>query len=382
MGLTGAMARAAVAIAGMAALVLPLAACSTTMADTSALERANCPAEIRIQTDALPNADWGFLYSMLDRDAVSVRFVGHEVSGPLLVDGEDSGIRLTILSGDRFDGVGAAAALHDDESLLLGAVDTDSALLDVRRYPTVGLFAPTLRDTRIVYWSTETYPAVVGVEGLGDTLAPDGVELAPIGGVPGDLFRDAMVGAGTLGPEQVDAGGAPTVESYLDAGGLAAQVGDVLVDPYLLGLRVDDPPIAFEPIDEAGYTRDTLLAAAPQTLVRYADCFRVLIPLFQRAIVDYLDDPEPTTELMARVATAFGHPELDLDLLTAAHDTLVDRRIVGNGRDDAVGDIDFGRLRDLLSDLSSAWLKLERDFPQVTVEDVVTNDFIDRSIGL
>ena len=375
------MGRAAVAVVGIAALTLPLAACAT-IAEVSPLVHAGCPADIRIQTDDLPNADWGFLYSLLDRDAVSIRFVGREVSGPLVIDGEDTGIRLTILSGDPADGVSASVELHEDESLLLGAVDSDVALLNVVQYPTVAVFAPTARDTRIIYWSADTYPGVRNIESLGDTLAPDGLALAPIVGVPGDPLRDYLVGRGTLGADQVRPGDDPSVESYLAGGGVAAQAGDVLVDPYLLGLPEEAPPIGYQLVDDAGYPRDRLLSARPQAIVRHADCFRVLVPVLQQALVDYLRDPEPTDELLVEVAAQFGHPELDAGLIAAAHEILADRRFVANGRDGAVGDIDYGRLRDLRTGLASAWRQLELVFPRVEVDDIVTNEFIDRSIGL
>ena len=375
------MGRGALTVAALAALSLPLAACAT-ITPASPLVHAGCPTEIRIQTDDLPGAPWGFLYALLDRDAVGIRFVGREVSAPLVIDGEDTGVRLTILSGDRSDGRSADVELHEDPTLLLAAVDTDVALLDVVRYPTVGLFSPLARDTRLVYWNPEIYPGVRSIEGLGDTLTADGLELVPITGVPDDPFRDYMVGIGGLGADQVTPSRLPSTESYLAGGGVAAQFGDLLVDPYLLGLREDATPVESQMIDDSTYSRDTLLSAPPQSVVRHADCFRELIPVLQQSLVDYLREPQTTNDLMAEVAARFGHPERDAAFMAAAHDTLVDGRLVSNGRDDAIGDVDFGRVRDLLSAMSSAWRRLEVDFPSVTVEDIVTNEFIDRTIGL
>lgn len=381
MGLTGTMARRALTMVGVAALALPLAACGVAPG-APLLERAGCPADIRIQTDDLPNVPWAFLYSLLGDD-LRFRIAGRQVSGPLEIDGVDSGVRLTILSGDPADGVSANVALHEDPSLLLGAVDTDVALLDVKRYPTVGVFAPTARDTRIVYWNADVYPGVRNVEGLGDTLTPDGTQLAPIHGDPADPFVLDQVASLILGAEQVVASEEDSsVASYLAGGGIAAQIGDLLVDPYVIAQLPDAAPIGFQPVDEAGFPRDRVLAAAPQTMVRYADCLRVLIPVFQQALVDYMADPEPTIALLARIASEYGIEDLDADLLTAAHEVLVDRRIVSNGRDDTIGDLDFGRLRDLRADLATTWARLDRAFPDVPVEQVVTNDFIDRSIGL
>ena len=97
--------------------------------------RAGCPTNIRVQTDDRPGVEWGFLYSLLDPEDVDMLTSGTGVRSALLVDGEPTGVSLTILSGDPVDGVSANVDLHDDENLLLAAVDTDAAILDAARVP-------------------------------------------------------------------------------------------------------------------------------------------------------------------------------------------------------------------------------------------------------
>lgn len=367
-------------------VALPLAACASP-APVSDLVAAGCPADIRIDTDDLPNVDWGFLYSLLDRDAVRTTFIGREVTAPLLVDGEDTGLTLTILSGDPRDGTGGEVALHEDESILLAAVDTDQALLDLVQYPSVGLLAPTARDTRLVFWGATAYPGVTTIEGLGDTLSPDGMTLVPISGRPGDPWSDVMWGRGTLGEGQVTADSGDPVAQFLAGNGTEAYVGDLLTDPFRLALpelsAPDEPPsIRRQLVDDAGYTRTTLLSARPQAVVRYADCLGVLIPVLQQALVDYQADPDATDDLMVDVAATFGHPEIDAALIGAAHEAAESERIFKFGRNQPTGHIDVGDIRDLLAAIESAWADLEYDQPdEFAVEKIATNEFIDRSIG-
>jgi hypothetical protein len=368
----------------VAALALPLAACSTGHAGGTGLVRDGCPADIRIATDDLPHVEWGFLYSLLDPDQILVQ--SRSVSGPLMIDGERSGARLTILTGDPDDGVSAAVELHDDDSILLAAVDTDSAILDAVRYPTVGVLAPTRRDSRMVYWTAESYPGIRTIEKIGDRLTPDSAGLVPFATVPNDPFTAYAIGEGLLLPEQVVTDTPVGAAPFLAGERIAAHLGDVLVDPHRID-PVPDPdagaPVEWQLLDDAGYHRDAgVLSARPKAIVRYADCLDVLVPVLQRALRDYLEAPDATTELLVRLSAAFGDEAYDADAAAAALAMLDEENLAGSGPDGTIGDLDFGRIRDLLESAVPAWKRAGVAAPAgVEAEDIATNRFIDRSIG-
>lgn len=363
--------------------MLPLAACASVPAsDTVDLVRAGCPTDIRIQTDAPPRVEWGFLYGLLDAD--SVRVGDDRVSAPLILDGEPTGATLTILTGDPLDGVSANVQLHEDDDVLLGAVDTDIALLDFARYPTVGVFAPLARDPRLYFWDAGVYPGLRNVESFRATVTPDGAARIPVAAVPNDPFTGYAIGIGWLTAEQVVADPDLTLEGFVAAAGLHAQAGDALVDPTLLGRPGATPrPTRWQVLDDIGYSRDQgVLSAAPQTLVRYADCLTVLVPELQRALVAYLDDPEATNAVVVELAAQLGDEGYDAEVADAAFRELLAERYVGNGRDDTIGDIDLARVRGLFETAVPRWRDAEVTVPAgVTPDDIVTNRFIDRSIG-
>lgn len=372
-----------IAAAAVVGLALPLTACTIGTASGVGLTRDGCPADIRIQTDDLPRVEWGFLYGLLDPD--EIRIGVNSVSAPLLIDGEESGSTLTILLGDPDDGVSANVELHDDDSILLGAVDTDIAILDARRYPTVGVFAPLLRDPRIAYWDARIHPGVPTVQGIGDLLTPDGTALLPFVTTPGDPFSDYAVGARILAPEQILTEPPPSIQGLIDAGGIPAQTGDLLTDPYVFEQITESPEsFSWQLIDDAGYERDAgVLSARPQTLVRYAECLAVLVPRLQQALVDYLDDPDETTALVVDLSARLGDDSYDAALAAAALERLRAEDIVGNGGNDTIGDIELGRVRDLFEQAIPAWKRAEVVVPDdVEPDDILTNRFIDRSIGL
>lgn len=371
---------AGVAIVGLA---LPLAACTTGDAGGVGLVRDGCPEDIRIQTDDLPRVEWGFLYGLLDPDHLEIG--PDSVSAPLLIDGEPSGATLTILIGDPDNGVGGNVSLHTDESILLSAVDTDAAILDAVRYPSVGVFAPMRRDSRILYWDATVYAGVRSVQNLGDRLTPDGLGLVPIVTVPHDPFTAYAIGDGILSADQFETDQVLGIPGFVAAGGVSARLGDLLVDPYLLALPgTGSPrPVSWELLDDAGYERDAgVLSARPQSLVQHTDCFEVLVPVLQRALVDYLDDPEATTALIVELSAEFGDPSYDGPLAQAALELFGSEDLVGSGRDGTIGDLDMGRIRDLIKEAVPAWKRADVSVPAgITAEDIATNRFIDRSIG-
>jgi hypothetical protein len=377
-----------IAAVAVVSLALPLAACSTGEAGGIGLVRDGCPADIRIQTDDLPRVEWGFLYSLLDRDHLVVNEPKRgedSVSAPLLIDGEPSGSTLTILLGDPEDGVSANVALHEDESIFLAAVDTDAALLDSVRYPSVGVFAPMRRDSRIVYWDAEAYAGVRSIRQFGARLTPDGLALAPVDSVAGDPFNAFAIGSGMLTVEQVVTDDEPGVPGFLEDRGVSARLGDVLVDPYLVARPEVGAarPIGWQLLDQAGYERDAgVLSARPQSLVQHSDCLDVLVPVLQQALVDYLDNPRETTELLVELSAGFGDPDYGIGLANTALELFDSENLVGSGRDGTIGDLDFGRIRDLVTEAVPAWTEAGVAVPAgVEAEDIATNRFIDWSIG-
>lgn len=371
---------AAVVVAGLA---LPLGACSSGQAGGVGIVRDGCPPDIRIATDDLPRVEWGFLYSLLDADDIEVG--ANSVSAPLLVDGEPSGATLTILVGDPEDGVSGNVGLYDDERILLAAVDTDAAILDADRYPTVGVFAPLRRDPRMIYWDSAVYPDVDSISALGHRLTPDGASLVPVVTIPGDPFSSFAVGRPMLAGDQLVVDRERSIPAFVEAGGVSAQLGDALVDPYLLAQPgTGSPrPVGWQLLDDAGYERDAgVLSARPQSLVRHADCLDVLVPVLQHALLGYLDDPAATTALLVELSAEFGDERYDAELAQAALDALDTADLAGSGRDGTIGEIDLGHVRNLFKVAVPAWKRAGVSVPAgATVERIVTNRFIDRSIG-
>ena len=111
------------------------------------------------------------------------------------------------------------------------------------------------------------------------------------------------------------------------------------------------------------------------------------MPIIQQASVDYIDDPARTNAIILDAVAAVRRG-LRLDLHRGHADygveTIKNDGLVANGPDGVMGKFDLDRVNELI-ELADADLHRPRAAPPkegVTAEDIVTNEFIDESIGL
>ena len=368
------------------ALVVPglLGACAGTAVPgepvTGAYLAAGCPAEIRIRTDASPRVEQAALYQLL-AEGFEIDVAGRSVSGPMIVDGADTGIRLVIESGDPYGPTGADV-LYGDDPPLLAQVDADDALRDLTRTPTVAIFAPLERDPAVVFWDPSYYE-VPSIATLGISFADDGQPVLIRGGAH-DYALDFLVGSSLIVPEQADRIGDGTLDDFIAADGALAQIGDATIDPYVLEhSEAWDREIEYDLLEEAGYPRyAAMLSAVPADVSRYADCFALLVPALQQATVDFYADPDRTTAAIVQLAQTFGHAEYTLDLAENALRLLRQRGIVGNGGNHWVGDVATGRMQRFIDEATAAFRAANLSVVDgVRTQDLATDAFIDTEIG-
>lgn len=378
------------ALAGAAALALalPLAACATDGAAAPRggldLLRAGCPAEVVIDSGTLPDAASAYLYALLDRDETRALPALGVVRGPLVVDGEPTGVTLEIRTRDPYAAVDGSEQLYVDPDILLGAVRTDRAILAEDRFPVVMVFAPLSRDPRVVYWNAAIYPGARGVDAFGQTLTPDGTGLTPVLDTALDPFLTAQIGATFLQDVQVQRVDGDPLPAFVEADGVAAAVGDsATLLPRLEAADVDVAKIRTQSLETAGYALNSgVLAARPRAVVGSADCLSALVPELQRALVRVTRAPDAVLPWVAELAGRMGDPA-DAELVAGAFDALVSDRMIGNAGDPTIGDLDLGRLRELLEDVAPDWREAGLDVPgDLKPEDLVTDRFLDPSIGL
>jgi hypothetical protein len=137
-------------------------------------------------------------------------------------------------------------------------------------------------------------------------------------------------------------------------------------------------------INEAGYP------FYPQTLsIRAADrerlapCLERLVPIVQRAQIDYLENPAATNEVVVDLVERYDTGWLYSAGLADYAIGKMRETFVGNGPDQTLGNFDMtrvGRMLEIVTPIFTAQRKPPKD--GLKAEDIATNEFVDERIGV
>jgi hypothetical protein len=339
-----------------------------------------CPDTVVFQTDWNPEAEHGAEYNMLGEgytaDTSKLR-----VTGPLVSKGEDTGVKLEIRSGGPAIGFQQVTSqLYADPAIMLGYVSTDEALQHSGDFPTKAVVAPFNINPQIIMWDPATYPQVKAIK----DLKPLGVKVRYFGGA---AYMDYLIQSGQLDKGQTDGSYDGTPANFVAAGGKDAQQGFASAEPYFYEKVLKDwgKPIAYQLVHDAGWTAYAQsLAATPDNYAKYQDCFKKLVPIIQQSQVDYISDPSRANAIILDLVTKYNNGwQYDEGQANASVELQLKNKLVANSPDGTLGSFDMDRLTKFIAtalpiyQASGAKLK-----DGVTVDDLVTNDFIDPNIHL
>lgn len=344
-----------------------------------------CPNPFIIQKDWLAQAEQGGLYQLIG--AGGTMSTG-KYEGPL----GSTGIDLILLEGGSGVGMGdgetAYSALYTGNSKAglvphLGFQELDNAFIFSKRFPVVGVVTPLDKSPSALFWDHSTYPE--GFKNIDDlkAFAASGkgkIYVSTIKrtfgrylveqGVPADVFVEGYRGDG---------------ENFVVNNGTWLNQGFVTSEVYRFEHGNNwAKPIDYLLISDLGYSIYTgMLSVATNRLEELAPCLEKLVPLVQQAEVDYVSDPKEINGLIVAFNEAgYGasYWKTDAGLTDYASKALLDSGVVANNKDGTLGAFDMDRVTRLFN-LIKGDLD-ERADPAVTPESVVTNRFIDPSIGL
>lgn len=380
-------------IRALAAGTAALAALPAFAQEPGAFARANyttpladvCPSPFYIQKDWLAQAEHGGLYQMIGAGGTMEQ---GRYSGPLGA----TGIELVILEGGGNIGLGdgetAYSALFNGNSRAgvvphLGFQELDSAFLFSRRFPVVGVFVPLDLAPSGLIWDQGTYPE--GFRSLDDLIAfgESGEGMIYVSSIT-RTFGLYLVNSGVPAEAFVE-GYRGDLENFVTNNGTWLNQGFVTTEVYNLSNGMNwARPMDAVTVNELGYPTITgMVSVAAPRLDELAPCLEGLVPIMQQAAVDYITEPSEVNQLIhdfnaGNFSTSWWNTSLELNDYSARQQRA--RGIVGNGTNDTIGDFDMERVAAML-DIVRPWLD-ERSDPDVAPEDVVTNRFIDPSIGL
>lgn len=333
-----------------------------------------CPNPIVIQTGWYPAPDRAWFYGLIgpggevDTNAGAYR-------GPALAD-PDVTVEVRV-GGPAVGFQQGNSLLYTDPSILIADQNMDAMIAASSRLPTVGIFAPMQVQPQILMFDPATYD-FSSVEDIRDS----GVTVLV---APNQFYATGLVGLGKLDAAQIDESYDFSPSRFVATEGGIVQQGFGTSEPYAYehNIAAWAKPVDYLYVHEAGYPNYGPIASVrPETVEEQADCLTALVPVMQQSVVDYLAAPDELNELIVSLSSAFGSPApIQMGDATFAVDTMIgDGLVVPPGT--VLGDFDLARVADLIDITTMVFEERDLDTfdPDITVEALVTNQFIDTAV--
>lgn len=335
-----------------------------------------CPDPLVIQTDWYPEAEHGALYELVGDD-YTVDLDRKTVSGPLVAAGRPTGIDIEIrIGGPAIGFLNPDEQMAIDDNIHIGYTYTYRAN-NWHTTPLLQVMAPLEKDPQIILWDPETYPDVKTI----DDLAAKGV-------VFNVFSKDALlffVYDGRIQNFQVDPSYNGTPARFISSNGSIAQQGYASAEPYSYQYEFKGwmKPVAYQLLHDAGYENYTeALGVRPSDLETLRPCLKKFVPMAQQAQVDFVTDPDRTNAMIVDAVKKLGFSwAYSPGLAAFSVKQQLELGLVSNGDNDTLGDFDLDRVQAYLDKMieTGRYTGIPVGF---TAEDLVTNEFIDPSIGL
>ncbi len=258
-----------------------------------------CPATVVVQTDWNPEADHFAYYELAAPDGTVDTNKKTYTSELLAHGGKDTGVKIQIRSGGPAVGSQLdSALLYEDQSILLGFVQTDEAIQLSQSQPTVAIVASRLNSPTIIMWDPASHPNDKTIADLGK----DGTQVLYFNGAP---FMDYLTGSGILKKSQTDGSYKGQPARFVAANGAVAQQGFATAEPYEYEHEIAQwmKPVTYQLVSATGYAPYPAIATRPENITKYAACFKKLVPIIQQGIVDYAADPAAANALIVKLVT-------------------------------------------------------------------------------
>ena len=335
----------------------------------------SCPDPIIIQTDWFPESEYGATYELFGGDTYLIDNENRSVAGTLH-DGEvDTGIGLEVRTGGPAIGFTPVAShMYTDTSITLGYANTEGQITRFNNAPLLSVVAPLERNPQMIMWDPDTYPDVESIADLGErdiTISVFGPE----------VFSEVFIAQGIWSADQVDPSYDGSPANFIASQGSIAQQGFASAEPFNYKNTYEEwgKDVKYQLLHDAGFpVYSQTLAIRSDDKVSLDACLRDLVPIIQRAVVNFSSNPDSTNALIVDVVESFnsfwvyGEEIADYSVKTQS-----ELGLVGNGTNDVVGDMDQNRVQEVIDLMDEAGI----DTNEIGPSDIFTNEYIDEGIG-
>lgn len=385
-----------VAIGALAATVAAVAGCSSTdaaaPATTSAATTAEkggpldlasvCPATVVMQQDWQPESEHGAMYNLVG-DGYTVDTDKKTVTGPLVVNGTDTGVKIEVRSGGpavNFQPV--PALMYLDTDILIGAVNTDAAIVANADQPTVAVTSQLTFSPQILMWDPASHNGATTIKE------------AAAGGDPivtsGDVIPNLLLSQGIITKSQIDTSYEGTPQRFVSDPKILQQ-GFATAEPYIYKNEISQwgKDVGYQLLSELGYNiYPEPLAVREADVTDKADCLKKLVPIMQQSQIDFLNSPEHGNavilDLVEKYDTGWTYSE---GVATFSVEQQKKLGLVANDKASGVfGQFDPTRMASIVKDftpfLVTAGSITQAAASAIDPSELYTNEFIDTSIKM
>lgn len=378
-------------MAGVAAVTLAVAACSTSSGSPSSSTGGSgnaastglgkvCPNPVTIATDWMPEAEQGAYYE-LAASGGTISTSAKTYTAPLLdpATGKSTGISVQLIAGGPAIGFQQTpVVLHTHSNILMGADDLDTAIADASSAPVVGIVAPFLNSLHILLWNPAKYhfSSFTDIKKSGATVLY----------FKGTEFIEYLAGAGILSESQLDGSYTGSPARFIATNGGVVEQGFATAEPYQYTHTTPqwDKSISYMLTSNTGYNPYSEMGeTTPENLQKYAACFAKLVPMIQQAQIKYVSNPARVNKIVVRLDKAFGEVggNYTAPLASYAVKTLLSDKIVAQPSSGGFGSFQSSRVNQLISQLKPVLSKAGVSLPGgFSASSVYTNKFIDPNI--
>jgi hypothetical protein len=336
--------------------------------------RNACGSKIVIQTDWFPEPEHGAVYQLAGTKGSFDKKKGRYT-------GSAQGVAIEIRAGGPFTGFQQPISqIYQDSSITLGFATSDEQIQLGKKLPLVSIVSPFEYSPQILMWN----PQKLNIKRFADIKNTNAKVLVFAGGA----WIDYLEGKGWVSSSQVDTSYDGSPARFVGADGGIVQQGFATSEPwqYQHDITQYGKPVKYLLIKNSGYQPyPQTLAAKPSTISAKANCFKLLVPMVQRAQVAYAKNPKPTNRLLEKLVT-----ELDtfwkLTPAGDAYNAATQKRLglVSNGPDCTLGNFSLKRTQTVINRVLPIFKAkgLDTINPNLKAQNIVTNRFIDPKIGL
>ncbi|MGW4073658.1 hypothetical protein ACWELB_09100 [Streptomyces asiaticus] len=338
-----------------------------------------CPETVVVQNDWEPEAEHGPIYNLVG-PGYTVDTGKKQVTGPLVIDGKDTGVKIQVRAGGAAAGYQSVSSqMYIDRSITLGTVTTDAAIAAAGKQPVTAVAALMKKSPQILMWDPKTHPDWKKIADIGRTNTKVVVK-------EGATFPGLVVAKRLIKKNQLDYSYDGSPSRFVSDPDIVLQ-GFATAEPYIYQHEVKSwgKPVAYQLLSDIGYSvYPQALSVRSGELTKLSPCLKKLVPVIQKSTADYAASPTHALDVIDDLVTQYNTSWVYSKATGGyAARKMLQLGVLGNETDGSVGSFDMARVKSALTTfrplIAESGAKVP---PDLTANQLATNQFIDSSIGL